>query len=172
MEVALAEARLAAERGEVPIGAGIVGPDGKVVTDLDAKLPGRGHYLAPEREVIERAEAKGLIRRATGGEVEPGMAGRIEALMVRRLIDRVALARKAGQAVAEVLHHDPRYELAWIARRQPLAQDQSRPCGVPVLAMEQGALDPWLDAHPVDALVDFSTADAIYQYGEAVRQRG
>ena len=78
----------------------VVGPDGKVVPDLDAKLPGRGHYLAPERAVVERAEAKGLIRRATGGEVEPGLVGRLEALMVRRLVDRVALARKAGRAVA------------------------------------------------------------------------
>ena len=78
----------------------VVGPDGKVVTDLDAKLPGRGHYLAPERAVVERAEAKGLIRRATGGEVEPGLAGRLETLLVRRLVERIALARKAGKAVA------------------------------------------------------------------------
>ena len=78
----------------------VVGPDGKVVPDLDAKLPGRGHYLAPERAVVERAETKGLIRRATGAEVEPGLADRLEALMVRRLVERVGLARKAGQAVA------------------------------------------------------------------------
>jgi predicted RNA-binding protein YlxR (DUF448 family) len=78
----------------------VVDPDGKVVTDLDGKLPGRGHYLAPERAVIERAEAKGLIRRATGAVVEPGLAQRIEGLLVRRLIERIGLARKAGQAVA------------------------------------------------------------------------
>jgi uncharacterized protein len=78
----------------------VVGPDGKVVPDLDAKLPGRGHYLAPERQVVERAEAKGLIRRSTGAEVEPGLADRLEALLVRRLVERIALARKAGKAVA------------------------------------------------------------------------
>lgn len=78
----------------------VVGPDGKAVPDLDAKLPGRGHYLVPERAVVERAEAKGLIRRATGGEVEPGLVGRLEALLVRRLVDRISLARKAGKAVA------------------------------------------------------------------------
>jgi len=93
----LASGRVASKASLIRL---VVGPDGKVVPDLDAKLPGRGHYLAPEREVIERAEAKGLIRRATGGEVEPGMVQRLEALMVRRLVDRVALARKAGQAVA------------------------------------------------------------------------
>lgn len=78
----------------------VVAPDGKVVPDLDAKLPGRGHYLSPEREVVERAEAKGLIRRATGAEVEPGLADRLEALLARRLIERIGLARKAGRAVA------------------------------------------------------------------------
>ena len=78
----------------------VVGPDGAVVPDLDAKLPGRGYYLAPERATIERAEAKGLIRRASGAGVAPGLADRLEALLVRRLVERIGLARKAGQAVA------------------------------------------------------------------------
>jgi uncharacterized protein len=77
----------------------VVAPDGKVVPDLDGKLPGRGYYVSPERALIERAETKGLIRRASGGEVEPGLAQRLEALVLQRLIDRVALARKAGRAV-------------------------------------------------------------------------
>jgi predicted RNA-binding protein YlxR (DUF448 family) len=77
----------------------VVGPDGKAVPDLDAKLPGRGHYLAPERQVVERAEAKGLLRRATGAEIEPGLADRLEALLIRRLVERIGLARKAGKAV-------------------------------------------------------------------------
>jgi len=78
----------------------VVGPDGEVVPDLDAKLPGRGYYLALERATIERAEAKGLIRRATGAAAAPGLADRIEALLVRRLAERIGLARKAGRAVA------------------------------------------------------------------------
>jgi len=93
----LASGRVAAKGSLIRL---VVDPDGKAVPDLDAKLPGRGHYLAPERPVVERAEAKGLIRRATGAEVEPGLADRLEALLVRRLVERIGLARKAGQAVA------------------------------------------------------------------------
>ena len=40
MEVALAEARLAAERGEVPIGAVIVGPDGTVLAATGNRTEG------------------------------------------------------------------------------------------------------------------------------------
>ena len=45
---------LALDQGTTGSTALVVDPDGKVVPDLDAKLPGRGHYLAPERAVVER----------------------------------------------------------------------------------------------------------------------
>lgn len=78
---------------------------------------------------------------------------------------------KAGQAVAEVLKEDPRFELVWVAKRNPWPEDQPLPLGLPVFAMSQGDFGEWLDAHPVDALVDFSDADTIYLYGEEVRKR-
>lgn len=78
---------------------------------------------------------------------------------------------KAGQAVAEVLKGDPRFELVWIAKRHALPEGQPQPLGLPVFAMSQGDFGAWLDAHPVDALVDFSTAESIHLYGEEVRKR-
>ena len=78
---------------------------------------------------------------------------------------------KAGQAVAEVLKEDPRFELVWVAKRNPWPEDQPLPMGLPVFAMSQGDFGEWLDAHPVDALVDFSDADTIHLYGEEVRKR-
>lgn len=78
---------------------------------------------------------------------------------------------KAGQAVAEVLKEDPRFELVWVAKRNPWPEDQPLPLGLPVFAMSQGDFGEWLDAHPVDALVDFSDADTIHLYGEDVRKR-
>ena len=78
---------------------------------------------------------------------------------------------KAGQAVAEVLKEDPRFELVWVAKRNPWPEDQPLPLGLPVFAMSQGDFGEWLDAHPVDDLVDFSDADTIHLYGEEVRKR-
>ncbi len=79
---------------------------------------------------------------------------------------------KAGQAVARVLKEDERYRLEWVMRRRPGAENAmpGHP-DVPVVATEGLDLGAWLDAHPVDAVVDFSSADAIHSYGEALRER-
>lgn len=76
---------------------------------------------------------------------------------------------KAGQAVAEVLREDPRFELCWIARRSCGGETDS---GVPVTQLDPESFPQWLDQHPVDGIVDFSDAKSILAYGEAVRQRG
>jgi 4-hydroxy-tetrahydrodipicolinate reductase len=80
---------------------------------------------------------------------------------------------KAGQAVAQVLHDDPRYALCWIARRSTSAPAQISP-EVSVLVAALASADDWsawLDAHPVDAVVDFSNPESLHLYGEAVRAR-
>lgn len=81
---------------------------------------------------------------------------------------------KAGQAVAQVLQEDPRYELCWVARRSNAAPAAlSTEVGVPVAALTtQEDWRTWLDAHPVDALVDFSSPESLHLYGEEVRRRG
>ena len=79
---------------------------------------------------------------------------------------------KAGQAVAEVLRNDPRYELCWVARRKKHAEMETVPeTSIPVIGLDSVVLPEWLDAHPVDALVDFSSSDAVFLYGEEVRKR-
>lgn len=75
---------------------------------------------------------------------------------------------KAGQAVAGVLREDPRYELCWIARQSDAPADTD----IPVVKLDSASFPAWLDAHPVDGIIDFSNAAAIHLYGEAVRQRG
>lgn len=79
---------------------------------------------------------------------------------------------KAGQAVAQVLHDDPVFDLTWVVRRSASAATQTVPeTSIPLVGL--GATDwaAWLDAHPVDALVDFSRAESLRAYGEALRQR-
>jgi 4-hydroxy-tetrahydrodipicolinate reductase len=79
---------------------------------------------------------------------------------------------KAGQAVAEVLRADPRFELCWVARGTTHAEAESVPeTGIPVIGLDRVDLHDWLDSHPVDALVDFSHPKAMLSYGEEVRQR-
>lgn len=75
---------------------------------------------------------------------------------------------KAGKAVANVLSTDNRFDLQWIARQS--ATDEQAPA--PLVQLEPATFGHWLDAHPVDALVDFSTPKSVLIYGEAIRQRG
>ncbi len=79
----------------------VLGPQAVVVPDLAAKLPGRGVWLTAERALVERAVAKKLFSRAFKAQAAaPGdLADRLEALLARRLIGLIGLARKAGQAV-------------------------------------------------------------------------
>jgi len=80
---------------------------------------------------------------------------------------------KAGQAVAQVLQEDPRYELCWVARRSGATRAAVTPdASVPVVALStQEDWRSWLDAHPVEALVDFSSPESLHLYGEQVRSR-
>lgn len=80
---------------------------------------------------------------------------------------------KAGQAVANILGSDPRFDLRWIARRSPVAGGLNHPgTEVPVLSLEQHPFAALFDEMPVDALVDFSSPQGLRAYGDEVRKRG
>ncbi len=80
----------------------VVGPDGAIVPDIEARLPGRGLWLTPRRDIVERAVAKRIFARAARRPVAapPELADRIESLLARRCCDGLGLARRAGLAVA------------------------------------------------------------------------
>jgi predicted RNA-binding protein YlxR (DUF448 family) len=80
----------------------VVGPDGEIVPDVEARLPGRGLWLAPRRDIVERAVAKRAFARAARRPVvvAPDLPDRIESLLMRRCVDGLGLARRAGLAVA------------------------------------------------------------------------
>jgi hypothetical protein len=79
-----------------------VGPDGAIVPDIEARLPGRGLWLTPRRDIVDRAVAKRIFARAARRPVAapPELADRIESLLARRCCDAIGLARRAGLAVA------------------------------------------------------------------------
>jgi len=78
-----------------------VGPDAQVVPDLLGRLPGRGIYVVADRKAIEKAATKGLFSRAARQPVKApdGLADQVEGLLVRRVVDLLSLARKAGDAI-------------------------------------------------------------------------
>lgn len=80
----------------------VVDPEGTLVPDLAGRLPGRGIWLLADAAALRRAADKGLFARAARQHVRvpPDLAERIERGLAQRLIESVALARKAGAAVA------------------------------------------------------------------------
>lgn len=80
----------------------VVGPDGTLVPDLGHKLPGRGIWVSAARPALERAIDKRLFARAARQPVKvpDGLIESLEGALAERLVGLVALARKAGQAVA------------------------------------------------------------------------
>jgi uncharacterized protein len=80
----------------------VVGPDGTIVPDVAARLPGRGLWLTARRDIIELAVAKRLFGRAARASVTvPGdLAERVERLLRERCCDLIGFARRSGLAVA------------------------------------------------------------------------
>ena len=80
----------------------VAGPDAAVVPDILGKLPGRGFYVTASRPILEKAVAKRVFARGAKAPVTvpDGLVDTVEALLLRRVQDGIALARKAGDAVA------------------------------------------------------------------------
>ena len=80
----------------------VVDSEGVVVPDLEGRLPGRGLWLQARRDIVETACAKGSFAKAARAPVKipDGLAERVEALLRRRCLDLIGLARRAGQAAA------------------------------------------------------------------------
>ncbi|MGH1587021.1 RNA-binding protein [Methylobacterium phyllosphaerae] len=78
------------------------GPDGSVVPDLRAKLPGRGAWVSARREAVATAVRKNLFSRAFKGPTPaaPDLPDRIVAGLRDDLRQAIAMANKAGCLVA------------------------------------------------------------------------
>lgn len=79
----------------------VVGPGAVIVPDIDARLPGRGIWIAADRGLIAQAVKKRLFSRAAKAPVTApeDLDTLVHDLLTRRVLDLLALARKAGQAV-------------------------------------------------------------------------
>ena len=80
----------------------VVSPQGEVVPDLKRKLPGRGLWVSASHQAVAEAArrnqfSKGFKRQI---RVTAALAADTEALLVRGVIDALAMAAKAGQVVS------------------------------------------------------------------------
>ncbi len=72
-----------------------------MVPDFANKLPGRGIWVSADRAALERAVAKRMFGRGAKRQVTvpDGLMDLVEAGLLKRVQDTLALARKAGEAV-------------------------------------------------------------------------
>ncbi len=80
----------------------VVGPDDKVYPDVAGKLPGRGLYVSADRGALETALAKRMFVKAARRPVTvpDDLIGLIDAALLKRVQEAIAMARKAGRAIA------------------------------------------------------------------------
>ncbi|MEM1237497.1 MAG: RNA-binding protein [Pseudomonadota bacterium] len=80
----------------------VTGPDGQVVPDVLGKLPGRGYYVTADRETLEKAVGSRIFSKGAKAQVSvpDGLVDVVETQLARRVVDLIAMARKAGQAIA------------------------------------------------------------------------
>ncbi|TGD43200.1 RNA-binding protein [Pseudotabrizicola sediminis] len=79
----------------------VLGPEDMIVPDILARLPGRGIYVAADRDALTKAVKKNLFSRAARQPVKVAddLPDLVERLLVQRVIDLISLGRKAGDAI-------------------------------------------------------------------------
>ncbi len=75
-----------------------LGPDGVLVPDVAAKLPGRGVWASATRQAVDQAVKKGAFARSLKTQVKApaDLADQTEALLARRCLDLLGMAKRAG----------------------------------------------------------------------------
>jgi len=79
----------------------VADPDGNVVPDVAAKLPGRGLWVEASRDAVNKAVAKKLFARAAKAQVtaDADLSDRAEKALVTRMLGDLGIARRSGQLV-------------------------------------------------------------------------
>ena len=80
----------------------VVSPQGEVIADLKRKLPGRGMWISASRQAVAEAVRRNHFSRGFKRDVRAisTLAADTEALLVRSVIEALAMAAKAGQVVS------------------------------------------------------------------------
>src|ERR1700757_600308 len=80
----------------------VVSPQGEVMADLKRKLPGRGLWVSASRQAVAEAVRRNHFGKGFKRDVRATatLAADTEALLVRSVIEALAIAAKAGQVVS------------------------------------------------------------------------
>ena len=93
----------------------VVDPEGRLMADIDGKLPGRGLWITPTAAAMEQAIAGRLFTKAARRPVAvpQDFLPRLQEMLMRRLLDQLGLARRAGKVamgfdavLAEIIRED------------------------------------------------------------------
>ena len=130
----------------------VLSPEGQVTPDVAARLPGRGAWVSATREAVDQAAGRGAFARAFKRQVAvpADLGGQAEALLVRRCMDMLGMARRAGALVAGF---EQVRESVRDARPGCLitASDGSEDQRNKVLGLAKAIYGPDLDAEPENA---------------------
>src|SRR5229473_2113384 len=79
----------------------VVSPSGEVVPDVKRKLPGRGLWVSASRQAVAEAARRSQFSKGFKRDVRvaPTLAADTENLLVRSVIEALAMAAKAGQVI-------------------------------------------------------------------------
>jgi predicted RNA-binding protein YlxR (DUF448 family) len=80
----------------------VVSPQGEVIPDLKRKLPGRGLWVSASHQTVAEAVRRNQFSKGFKRDlrVAPALAADTEALLVRSVIEALAMAAKARQVVS------------------------------------------------------------------------
>lgn len=80
----------------------VVAPTGEAIPDLKRKLPGRGLWVTASRKAVAEAAKRNLFAKGFKKAVKlsPTLADDTDKLMVRGVIEALAMTAKAGQVVS------------------------------------------------------------------------
>jgi hypothetical protein len=79
----------------------VVDPEGRVVPDVEAKLPGRGLWVRADKEAVAAAAKKQLFSRAAKAKAvaSADLPNVAEARLVQRLLSHLGIARRSGELI-------------------------------------------------------------------------
>ncbi len=86
---------------------------------------------------------------------------------------------KTGKSVASILLENKKFCLEWVLRQSTVLEHRSVPEFFGIQSDEPGliysssktSIEELLDKHPVDVIIDFSSNEGIYEYGELAANR-